>query len=114
VVEQFQPNIITTALAAATIAKILVDLVRSAQQVPAWASPVMALVGAEIAALLLLVSSGAALTPQTLAQAAIAGMLAAGTAVGATELQRREKRDPQAILGALLDAPVATEPRQGG
>lgn len=116
--EQLPPNIITTALAAATIAKVLVDLLRATQRLPSWASPVLALVGGELAAFLLLLAGGGILTPATAAQTMLAGILAASTAVGATELQRREKRDVTAYTGELielLETPLSPqEPRRDG
>ncbi|MEI7646515.1 MAG: hypothetical protein WCJ55_19760 [Chloroflexales bacterium] len=93
----------TTTLAVATVTKILVDLVRATQKLPAWASPLLALGVAEGTAVLLLLASGGTVTSQTIAHALIAGILATGTAVGSTELQRREKRVPPAD-DLLLDA----------
>lgn len=82
-------RILTLALATTTIAKILVDMIRLGGPLPAWASPVLALLTAICVANLLQVAAGVALTPATEATAILAGILAAGTAVGVTELARR-------------------------
>jgi hypothetical protein len=95
--DAFSPNIVTAALAAATIAKILVDLVRMSNRLPGWLSPLLAVLFGIAAALLLQVAAGATLTPQLAAQATLAGILAASTAVGATELQKREQLAPPVI-----------------
>lgn len=101
------PSIVTIALAAATIAKVLVDLVRATQRIPAWASPLLALVFGVLAAFLLQLAGGTALTVQTAAGSAIAGVLAAGAAVGTTELQKRGK--PPTFLTVVGETLVTGE-----
>jgi hypothetical protein len=88
-VDTIDPNIATIALAAATIAKILVDMVRATQRLPAWASPLLALGFGILAAFLLQLAAGTELTVQSVAISTIAGVLAGGAAVGTTELQKR-------------------------
>lgn len=85
------PSIMTDALATATIAKILVDLVRATPRLPAWASPLRALGFSIRAAFLLHLAGGGVLTVATVATVVISGVFAAGAAVGSTELQKRGK-----------------------
>ncbi len=104
--EALSPNIVTAALAAATIAKILVDLLRMTNKLPAWSSPLLAVAFGIAAAVLLQVAAGVAITPANTAQAVLAGIVAASTAIGSTELQKREKQAPTdfiSITGELLD-----------
>ena len=75
-----EAEIITLALAAATIVKVLVDLVKMAVSVPQWVPPSLAL---------LLVANGKTIDVQLGSLAVLAGILAAGSAVGVTELQKR-------------------------
>ncbi|RRR75289.1 MAG: hypothetical protein EI684_05140 [Candidatus Viridilinea halotolerans] len=111
---QFDPQIVTIALAAAAIAKILVDMVRMSNRLPSWASPLLAVGFGIAAAFLLLVANGTIVNGQTAAQAMVAGILAAGAAVGATELQKHEPAAASAT--PLLFAPIeiaAPGPREG-
>lgn len=89
-------SIVTAALAAATIAKILVDLVRMTNRLPAWAAPLLALLFGVTSAFLFVLAGGTVLDTRTAAEAVIAGIIAASTAIGSTELQRREKGEPAA------------------
>ena len=84
-------NILVLALAAASIAKILVDVVRMAfpDNRPNWVSTVLAVAFGILAAFLMLMSNGEMITQQTIAQTMIAGILAGGSAVGITELGRK-------------------------
>lgn len=82
-------DIIQLTLASATVAKVLVDLIRQTAKVPSWAYPLLALVFGIISSLLFIGSYGVEFTPQTVSQGIIAGIMAAGSAVGITELQKR-------------------------
>jgi hypothetical protein len=82
-------SILTLAAAATTFAKLLVDIVRMTGAKPTWLSPVLALMFGVASVLLLMVAGGEVLTAQSVAQAVLAGVLAAGGAVGVTELSRR-------------------------
>jgi hypothetical protein len=82
-------DILTQALAAATICKVLVDIVRQTGYGRGWVAPLLALSFGVAAALLLLLASGSIVTDQSVARAVLAGILAAGSAVGVTELQKR-------------------------
>jgi uncharacterized membrane protein YjjP (DUF1212 family) len=103
-VETISPTVVTIALAAATIAKILVDLVRGTQKLPPWASPLLALAFSILAAFLLQLAGGGALTVQAAAINTLAGILAAGTAVGATELQKRTNQPTYLTVEGFADA----------
>ncbi|NNJ10584.1 hypothetical protein EKD04_009610 [Chloroflexales bacterium ZM16-3] len=96
--DALSPNIVTAALAAATIAKILVDLLRMTNKLPAWTSPLLAVGFGIMAAVLLQVAAGVAITSANTAQAVLAGIVAASTAIGSTELQKREKQEPLDFL----------------
>jgi hypothetical protein len=82
-------DIIQLSLSSATIAKVLVDLLRQTTKVPSWTYPLLALVFGIISSLLLVASNDVVLTTQTVSQGIIAGIMAAGSAVGITELQKR-------------------------
>ncbi len=82
-------NIITLALAAATICKALVDMIRQGIALAGWISPLLAIAFGILATFLLLIADGSVLTPQLSAQAVLAGILAGASAVGVTELQKR-------------------------
>lgn len=82
-------DIIQLTLASATVAKVLVDLIRQTAKVESWAYPLLALVFGIISSLLFIGSYGIPFTPQVISQGIIAGIMAAGSAVGITELQKR-------------------------
>lgn len=83
-------TVITNALAAASIAKILVDILRMAfPNRPDWVSPLLAVLFGIGASVLLLLTQDVELTRAALAQAVLAGVLAGGSAVGITQLQRQ-------------------------
>ena len=82
-------SILSVALAATTIAKVIVDIARQVAPLPGWSLPILALLFGIAAAFLLLIASGTAITAPMAAQATLAGILAAGGAVGVTELQKR-------------------------
>lgn len=84
-----EAEIITWALAAATVVKVLVDLLKMAIQPPSWATAALAIGGGIGAVVLFMVAGDVALTVQAMATAVLAGILAAGSAVLGTELQRR-------------------------
>jgi hypothetical protein len=91
--DTLSPGIVTAALAAATIAKILIDLLRMTNKLPGWTSPLLAVAFGIAAAFLLQLSAGVVMTPANAATATLAGIVAASTAIGSTELQKREKVD---------------------
>lgn len=81
-------NILLLASSAASIVKVLVDALKLAVEPPRWAPVALALLGGIVVVLLMLVADGQPLTAQTQAQAALAGLLAGGMAVGVTEVQK--------------------------
>lgn len=84
-----EAEIITWALAAATVVKVLVDLLKMAIQPPQWVTAALAIGGGIGAVLLFMVAGAVEFTPQAYATAVLGGILAAGSAVLGTELQRR-------------------------
>jgi hypothetical protein len=81
-------NILVLASAGALYAKIIVDMVRMAADLPRWGSPLLAVLTAIGAILLLAIAGSQAVTPALIAQAVLAGVFAGGSAVGVTELQK--------------------------
>lgn len=82
-------SIIETALAATTVAKTLVDLLRMATDTPRWVPPLAALFCGIISVLLLEIASKVALSADVLATVILAGIVSGGLSVGVTELQKR-------------------------
>jgi len=85
---------ITDSMAAAMIVKIIIDLfkyynVRNGNTTPSWVWPIAAVLLWCAASWLLFVAAGGVTTVQTSAQQIIVGILAAGQAIGVTELQKR-------------------------
>lgn len=82
---------------ATMFAKAAVDMARLASPaLPGWVPPLLAVLVAILALLLLAVAGGALLTQAVIAQAMLAGFLGGATAVGVTELARHAdaaKRD---------------------
>lgn len=90
--ETGEGSVITWALAAATVAKAGVDLVRmGVPNLASWASPLLAVLLGISSVVLLMLAAGLALTAQLGATAVLAGILAAGSAVGVTELGKRTR-----------------------
>ena len=82
-------DIIQLTLASTTLAKVLVDLIRQTAKVPSWSYPLLALVFGIISSLLFIGSYGVEFTIPIISQGIISGIMAAGSAVGITELQKR-------------------------
>ena len=75
-------SIITLALAAVTVVKVLVDLVRMGySDLPRWASPLLAVLFGLAAAFLVVASNGTIITGPIASQCVLAGILAGGAAV---------------------------------
>lgn len=83
-------SLIVLALSATTLTKIVVDLLRMTRRFPRWVSPFLALSAGIVITLLLLAANGTPLTVAVVAQGILAGVMAAGSAIGVTELQKRE------------------------
>lgn len=86
---EFEGMILQQALASATICKILVDLVRQTTKCETWLLPILAIVFGIAASILISLSIVPMFTVSIVSQAIIAGILAAGSAMGVTELQKR-------------------------
>jgi hypothetical protein len=85
----FDVNILQQALASATLTKILVDLVRQTAKCKSWTFPLLAVAFGIISSLLLALSVNVPLDVPIISKSIIAGILAAGSAIGVTELQKR-------------------------
>lgn len=107
-------TIIGLALAATTVVKVLIDILKIGWDAPRWAAPALATLLGPAAVILLMLASAQALTEQTVAQAVLAGLLAAGGAVGVTELARREKRSVDPPLPFTLSDDFLTRPPGSG
>lgn len=87
-------DIITQSMASAMVVKVVIDIFRyfcKVQQVeyPAWTFPILSIfLGVAICAIMA-VANGQQITLQACAQFVIGGVLAAGQAIGVTELQKR-------------------------
>ena len=83
-------DLMTEAMAITTIVKILVDMVQLGMPtMPKWVKPLSALVFGIVVGQLFLLSNGDELTRQAIATSILTGVLAAGAAIGITELQKR-------------------------
>lgn len=82
-------NIILLATASGSITKSLIDILKLGIELPKWAPPVIALVAGPIFVLLFLVYQAEVITLAAGAACILGGILAAGWAVGATELGTR-------------------------
>ncbi len=85
-----ETEIIKQALAATTAAKIVVDLIKMGVKLPRWGPPLLAFVAGTITVALFQTAAKASLDPPTVALTILAGVLAAGNAVGVTTLQDRK------------------------
>lgn len=103
----FDPKLVTYSLMAATLVKVVVDLVKMAAEMPQWIAPALALLLGVAFVLVLMIASEVPLTAPAIAQGIIAGVLAASTAIGSTALQARTK--PSTDARASLSVPVRGE-----
>lgn len=92
---------IQAAAGAGFIAKMVVDGIRMAVDLPRWAPVLLAFIAAEGGEFLLLLSQGATFTTQTTAQSVIIGLIAWAIAIGSTELQKRANKTEEKIDTAL-------------
>jgi hypothetical protein len=85
-------NILIQAVAAAMFAKVLVDMVKlTPAQTLGWVLVLLAFAFGQASSFLLFFATvdGAQLTTHTVSNCALVGILAAGSAIGVTELQKR-------------------------
>lgn len=82
---------VETALVATVFVKVFIDVVRLAfpTQMPTWLSPVLALVLGQVFVFLITISGGEVILASVISDIILAGVLAAGSAVGVTDLARR-------------------------
>jgi hypothetical protein len=87
-------EIFILATSGATWVKLLVDLWKVARPVcRTWEAPVLAVLSGVLILFLLLLATGQPLTSQTSARAVLAGLMAAGMAMGVTELHKRAREE---------------------
>lgn len=84
-------SIVLIATAATVYVKTAIDVATMGWSPPGWGKPAAALLLAPVVVLLLMHSQGAALGSENVATAILAGFLAAGGAVGVTELQKHAR-----------------------
>lgn len=102
---------IQAAAGAAFIAKMVVDGIRMAVDMPRWMPVLLAFIAAQVGEFLLLLSQGATFTTQATAQAGIVGLIAWGLSIGVTELQKRASRVEERVDAALA-APAGTSKKE--
>lgn len=93
---------IQAAAAASLIAKLVVDGIKMAVDLPRWAPILLAFAAAEGGEFLLLVSQGAAFSSQLTAQASVVGLFAWGLTIGVTQLQTFANKTNEKIDAALI------------
>lgn len=82
-------NILVQAVAATMFAKVLTDIVKTTPlQTVGWVPVALAVLFGQLAAFLLAMYGGVALNTQAASGCVLVGVLAAGGAVGVTELQK--------------------------
>lgn len=92
---------IQAAAGAGFIAKMIVDGIKMAVDMPRWAPVLLAFIAAQGGEFLLLLSQGATFTQQTIAQAVTIGLIAWGLTIGVTELQKKANKTEERIDTAL-------------
>lgn len=92
---------IQAAAGAGFIAKMVVDGVRMAVDMPRWAPILLAFFAAQGGEFLLLLSQGATFNRQVIASAITIGLIAWGLTIGVTELQKHASKTEERIDTAL-------------
>lgn len=100
---------IQAAAGAGFIAKMVVDGVRMAVDMPRWAPVLLAFFAAEGGEFVLLLSQNANFTRVTLAQSFIVGLIAWGLTIGATTLQSKASKVEERVDAALAAPAGATK-----
>jgi hypothetical protein len=106
--DSFDPKLVAYALMAATLVKVVVDLVKMAAEVPQWVAPTLALLGGILFVVVIMIGSGVVMTAPMYAQAVIAGVLSGGMSIGSTALQSRTK--PSTDAHHTVSVPATREP----
>lgn len=92
---------IQAAAGAGFIAKMIVDGVRMAVDMPRWMPVLLAFIAAQAGEFLLLLSQGAVFNNQVIAQAVVIGLIAWGLTIGVTELQKKANKTEERLDTAL-------------
>lgn len=92
---------IQAAAGAGFIAKMVVDGVRMAIDMPRWMPILLAFIAAQGGEFLLLLSQDATFTSQSIASAAVVGLIAWAIAIGSTALQTKAAKVDEKIDTAL-------------
>lgn len=83
-------SMLTQAMAVTTLAKVLVDMTKmAAPDAPKWIFPLVALAYSLLISMLLMTANGMVLDSVNISQGILNAILAAGAAIGVTELQKR-------------------------
>lgn len=107
VISQFDPRIAALLGWVVVVTKTSIDWLKTFKELPVWAPPALACVGAMLVLVLLMSALGIPLTEQLLAQAALSSLIATILAIGQTALQARTKPGaPQPIEGVLVEGPA--------
>jgi hypothetical protein len=102
---------IQSAAGAGFIAKMVVDGVRMAVDMPRWMPVLLAFFAAQGGELLLLLTQNADFNRVSLAQSTVIGLIAWGLTIGATTLQSKANRTEERVDAALA-APAGTTKQQ--
>lgn len=92
---------IQAAAGAGFIAKMVVDGIRMAVDLPRWAPILLAFIAAQAGEFLLLLSQNAEFTPPAIASAVVIGLIAWAIAIGSTALQTKAAKVDEKIDTAL-------------
>lgn len=91
---------IQAAAGAGFIAKMVVDGVKMAVDMPRWMPVLLAFIAAQAGEFLLLLSQNAKFTSQTIASAIVIGLIAWGLSIGVTALQTKANKVDERIDAA--------------
>lgn len=92
---------IQAAAGAGFIAKMIVDGIKMAVDMPRWMPVLLAFIAAQAGEFLLLLSQGAVFNNQVIAQAVVIGLIAWGLTIGVTELQKKANKTEERLETAL-------------
>lgn len=92
---------IQAAAAASLLAKLVVDGIKMAIDLPRWGPVLLAFLAAECGEFLLLTSQGAQFDGKSISQAVIVGLIAWGLSIGVTQLQSSANKTEARVEAAL-------------
>lgn len=107
ITRQFDPRIAALLGWVVVAIKVLIDWLKTVKELPVWAPPALAFIGALLVLTTLMVALGIPLTEQLLAQATLSALIATVLAIGQTALQARTK--PTATPAVDAVAPSVDE-----